>query len=146
MKLHQLQPTPGSRTNSKRVGRGLGSGRGKTSTRGQKGQGSRAGGGVRPGFEGGQMPLTRQLPKVGFTNRFKKAYHLVNIKFLERFPAGSDVDPLSLYAEGLINDLGKPVKILGHGELSVALNVRAHKFSEAAAAKIAAAGGKAEVI
>ena len=146
MKLHELQPAPGSRKASRRVGRGIGSGRGKTSTRGMKGQWSRSGGGVRPGFEGGQMPLTRRLPTFGFTNVFKKQFNLVNIKFLERFEADTVVDPQLLFAEGLINDLSKPVKILGHGELARALTVRAHKFSESAAAKIASAGGKAEVI
>ena len=146
MKLHELKPAAGSRKNSKRVGRGIGSGKGKTSTRGHKGQWSRAGGGVRPGFEGGQMPLTRRLPKYGFNNPFKKRYNLVNIKFLSRFEAGTLVTPSLLLAEGLINDPGKPVKVLGHGDLEIALTVQAHKFSESAAAKIASAGGKAEVI
>ncbi|MCL2498250.1 MAG: 50S ribosomal protein L15 [Symbiobacteriaceae bacterium] len=146
MKLHELQPAPGSRKSSRRVGRGIGSGRGKTSTRGHKGQWSRAGGGVRPGFEGGQMPLTRRLPKVGFNNPFKKEFQLVNVKFLSRFDAGAVVDPLQLFLLGLVNDVTTPIKILGHGELDRALTVRAHKFSASAVAKIASAGGKAEVI
>ena len=146
MKLHELHPAPGSRKKSRRVGRGIGSGRGKTSTRGHKGQWSRAGGGVRPGFEGGQMPLVRRLPKYGFNNPFKKEFQLVNVKFLSRFEEGSIVDPQALLAQGLINDLLKPVKVLGHGDLQVALTVKAHKFSESAAEKIASAGGKAEVI
>ena len=148
MKLHELRPAPGAHTPKRRVGRGLGSGRGKTSTRGHKGQWSRAGGGVRPGFEGGQMPLTRRLPKVGFNNAvFKKHFQLVNLKFIEaHFETGAVVDPSALYGEGLINDLLKPVKILGHGEISKALTVIAHQFSASATAKITSAGGKAEVI
>ncbi|MCL2548514.1 MAG: 50S ribosomal protein L15 [Symbiobacteriaceae bacterium] len=146
MKLHELKPAAGSRKDSKRVGRGIGSGKGKTSTRGHKGQWSRAGGGVRPGFEGGQMPLTRRLPKYGFNNPFKKQYNLVNVKFLNRFAAGTLVTPQLLYTEGLINDPGKPIKVLGHGELEIPLTIQAHKFSESAATKIASAGGKAEVI
>jgi large subunit ribosomal protein L15 len=146
MKLHELKPAAGARKERRRVGRGLGSGMGKTSTRGHKGQWSRTGGGVRPGFEGGQMPLYRRLPKRGFTNIFKKTFALVNVKFLDRFEAGTVVTPELLFQEGLINSLEQNVKVLGHGELSKALTVRAHQFSESATEKITAAGGKAEVI
>jgi large subunit ribosomal protein L15 len=146
MKLHELKPAAGSRTPRRRVGRGLGSGMGKTSTRGHKGQWSRAGGGVRPGFEGGQMPITRRMPKVGFTNIFKKEFSLVNVKFLECFEAGTEVTPELMYQEGLVKKLQLPVKILGDGELTKALTVKAHKFSATAAEKIEKAGGKAEVI
>ena len=146
MKLHELQPAPGSRRKKQRVGRGIGSGKGKTSTRGMKGQWSRSGGGVRPGFEGGQMPLTRRLPKTGFTNIHKKFYQLVNVKFLARFPAGMVITPLVMYVEGLISHPTNKIKVLGHGDLEIALTVQAHKFSESAVAKITAAGGKAEVI
>lgn len=146
MKLHELKPAVGSRTPRRRVGRGLGSGMGKTSTRGQKGQWSRTGGGVRPGFEGGQMPITRRMPKVGFTNIFKKEFSLVNVEFLEGFEAGTEVTPELLYQEGLVKKLQLPVKILGDGELTKALTVKAHKFSATAAEKIEKAGGKAEVI
>lgn len=146
MKLHELKPAAGSRTPRRRVGRGLGSGMGKTSTRGHKGQWSRAGGGVRPGFEGGQMPITRRMPKVGFINIFKKEFSLVNVKFLECFEAGTEVTPELMYQEGLVKKLQLPVKILGDGELTKALTVKAHKFSATAAEKIEKAGGKAEVI
>ncbi len=146
MKLHELKPAAGSRTPRRRVGRGLGSGMGKTSTRGHKGQWSRAGGGVRPGFEGGQMPITRRMRKVGFTNIFKKEFSLVNVKFLECFEAGTEVTPELMYQEGLVKKLQLPVKILGDGELTKALTVKAHKFSASAAEKIEKAGGKAEVI
>ena len=146
MKLHELKPAVGSRTPRRRVGRGLGSGMGKTSTRGHKGQWSRTGGGVRPGFEGGQMPITRRMPKVGFTNIFKKEFSLVNVKFLDCFEAGTEVTPELMYQEGLVKKLQLPVKILGDGELTKALTVKAHKFSASAAEKIEKAGGKAEVI
>jgi large subunit ribosomal protein L15 len=146
MKLHELKPAAGSRTPRRRVGRGLGSGMGKTSTRGHKGQWSRTGGGVRPGFEGGQMPITRRMPKVGFTNIFKKEFSLVNVKFLECFEAGTEVTPELMFQEGLVKKLQLPVKILGDGELTKALTVKAHMFSATAAEKIEKAGGKAEVI
>lgn len=146
MKLHELKPAVGSRTPRRRVGRGLGSGMGKTSTRGHKGQWSRTGGGVRPGFEGGQMPITRRMPKVGFTNIFKKEFSLVNVKFLDCFEAGTQVTPELMYQEGLVKKLQLPVKVLGDGELTKALTVKAHKFSASAAEKIEKAGGKAEVI
>lgn len=146
MKLHELKPAAGSHKPRRRVGRGLGSGMGKTSTRGHKGQWSRTGGGVRIGFEGGQMPITRRMPKVGFTNIFKKEYALVNVKFLDCFEAGTEVTPELMYQEGLINKLRLPVKVLGHGDLTKALTVKAHKFSASALEKIEKAGGKAEVI
>jgi len=146
MKLHELKPAAGSRTPRRRVGRGLGSGMGKTSTRGTKGQWSRTGGGVRPGFEGGQMPITRRMPKVGFTNIFKIEFSLVNVKFLECFEAGTEVTPELMFQEGLVKKLQLPIKILGDGELTKALTVKAHKFSATAAEKIEKAGGKAEVI
>lgn len=146
MKLHELKPAAGSHKPRRRVGRGLGSGMGKTSTRGHKGQWSRTGGGVRIGFEGGQMPITRRMPKVGFTNIFKKEYALVNVKFLDCFEAGTEVTPELMYQEGLINKLQLPVKVLGHGDLTKALTVKAHKFSASALEKIEKVGGKAEVI
>ncbi|HSL93626.1 MAG TPA: 50S ribosomal protein L15 [Bacillota bacterium] len=147
MKLHNLKPADGSRSERKRVGRGIGSGVGKTSGRGHKGQGSRSGGGVRPGFEGGQMPLQRRLPKRGFNNEtFKTYYALVQVQDLEVFEAGSVVDLKALQSVGLVKKSLDGVKILGTGELSKALTVQATKFSQSALDKITAAGGKAEVI
>lgn len=146
MKLHNLQPAEGSRQTRKRRGRGAGSGLGKTSGRGTKGQGARAGGGVRRGFEGGQMPLYRRLPKRGFHNRFKTFFALVQLQDLEVFSVGSVVDLSSLQQVGLVNKPLDGVKILGSGELTKALTVRATAFSKSAAEKITAAGGKAEVI
>ena len=147
MKLHNLKPADGSRSDRKRVGRGIGSGVGKTSGRGHKGQGSRSGGGVRPGFEGGQMPLQRRLPKRGFNNEsFKTYYALVQVQDLEVFEAGSVVDLKALQSVGLVKKPLDGVKILGTGELSKALTVQASKFSQSALEKITAAGGKAEVI
>lgn len=147
MKLHNLRPAEGSRKERKRVGRGIGSGVGKTSGRGHKGQGSRTGGGVRPGFEGGQMPLQRRLPKRGFNNEaFKTYYALVQVQDLEVFEAGAVVDLAALQDVGLVNNPHDGVKILGTGEISKPLTVRATKFSQSAMEKITAAGGKAEVI
>ncbi len=146
MKLDELQSPPGANKRFKRVGRGPGSGRGKTSTRGHKGQKARAGGGVRPGFEGGQMPLQRRLPKRGFTNIFKKEYAIVNIRDLNRFEDGSEINPEVLQNAGLINSIKDGVKILGDGELEKKLTVRAHKISRQAEEKIAARGGRVEVI
>lgn len=146
MKLEELQSPPGVNKRVKRVGRGPGSGRGKTSTRGHKGQKARAGGGVRPGFEGGQMPLQRRLPKRGFTNIFKKEYAIVNIRDLNRFEDGSEINPEVLQNAGLINSIKDGVKILGDGELEKKLTVRAHKISRQAEEKIAARGGRVEVI
>lgn len=147
MKLHNLRPAEGARKEPKRVGRGIGSGTGKTSGRGHKGQGSRSGGGVRPGFEGGQMPLQRRLPKRGFNNEeFKTYFALVQVQDLEVFPAGSMVDLDALQEAGLVKNPRDGVKVLGTGQLSKALTVRVTAFSKSAVEKISAAGGKAEVI
>lgn len=147
MKLHELKPAEGSKSVRKRVGRGIGSGLGKTSGRGHKGQKARSGGGVRPGFEGGQNPLYRRLPKRGFSNaRFRKEYAIVNLEQLNGFAAGTEVTPELLVERGLVKNVKDGVKILGDGELKVALTIKAHKFSQSAIAKIEAAGGKSEVI
>ncbi len=146
MKLHELKPAPGSRHTAKRVGRGTGSGMGKTSTRGHKGQWSRSGGGVRLGFEGGQNPLYRRLPKRGFKNFTRKEYAIVNLDDLNRFAAGTEVSPEALFESGVIKKAKDGIKILGDGELTVALTVKANKFSQSALEKIQAAGGKTEVI
>jgi len=146
MDLSNLKPALGSTKNRKRLGRGPGSGNGKTAGKGHKGQNARSGGGVKAGFEGGQMPLQRRLPKRGFTSLNKKDYVLVNLRDLELFEAGSVVDLESLGKAGLINQVGDGVKILADGDFSKALTVKAHKFSKSAIAKIEAAGGKAEVI
>ena len=146
MKLYDLHPAEGSRTAPKRVGRGAGSGLGKTSGRGHKGQKARSGGGVRPGFEGGQMPLIRRIPKRGFHNPFSKQYAIVNVEDLAAFEAGSVVDFAALKAAGLVNKEFDGLKVLGNGELSVALTVKATKFTQSAREKIEAAGGKAEEI
>jgi large subunit ribosomal protein L15 len=146
MKLHELSPASGSRHAKKRVGRGIGSGMGKTSTRGHKGQNARSGGGVRPGFEGGQNPLYRRLPKRGFTNNFRTEYAIVNVEELNRFAAGTEVTPELLIEAGVVKNLSTGIKILGNGEVTVQLTVKANKFSQSAADKILAAGGKTEVI
>lgn len=146
MRLDELQPAKGSKSVAKRKGRGPGSGNGKTAGRGHKGQNSRSGGGVRPGFEGGQMPLYRRLPKVGFTNIFAKEYVEVNIGALEVFEKGSEITAEMLKKAGIISKIKDGIKILGRGEVSKALTVKAAKFTESAVAKITAAGGKAEVI
>ena len=146
MKLYQQSRAEGSTKKPKRKGRGTGSGLGKTAGRGHKGQKSRSGGGVRPGFEGGQMPLTRRIPKRGFTNVFAKVYSEVNVAQLEVFEPDTVVTPELLKEKGIIKKLNDGVKILGNGELSKKLTVKAHKFSKAAQEKIEAAGGKAEVI
>jgi large subunit ribosomal protein L15 len=147
MKLHELQPAEGSTFNRKRIGRGTGSGHGKTSGRGHKGQNARSGGGVRPGFEGGQNPLYRRLPKRGFNNdRFATVYAIVNLEQLNGFAAGTEVTPELLLSEGVLKNPKDGIKILGNGELTVQLTVKAHKFSQSAAEKIQAAGGKTEVI
>lgn len=144
--LDRLKPAKGATRNRKRIGRGEGSGWGKTCGKGQKGQNSRSGGGVRPGFEGGQMPINRRLPKRGFSNyRFKVEYDVLNVADLSRFEAGSTVDPDALASAGLVRK-GRPVKVLGDGELSAKLTVKAHKFSKSAVAKIEAAGGAAETV
>ncbi len=145
MRLEELKPSPGARKKTKRVGRGFGSGHGKTSTKGHKGQKARSGGTKGAGFEGGQMPLQRRLPKRGFTNIFKKTYAEVNLRDLAGM-AGT-VTPESMAEQGLVKKRDvKAVKILGVGELKAAITVRAHKFSKSAMDKIQAAGGKAEVI
>jgi large subunit ribosomal protein L15 len=146
MKLHELHNPAGARKKRKRVGRGPGSGWGKTSGRGSKGQNSRAGGKTAVGFEGGQMPLKRRLPKRGFTNIFKKQYALVNVRDLERFESNSTVDPVALVKAGLIKKLYDGVKVLGEGTLTKALTVKAHHMSKQAREKIEGAGGKAELI
>lgn len=149
MKLHDLRPNEGGGVKAtKRLGRGIGSGTGKTSGKGHKGQNARSGGGVRPGFEGGQMPLFRRIPKRGFTNIFAKEYAVVNIETLNGFENDTVVTPELLISEGIVKK-GKAkdgIKILGDGELTVKLTVKAQKFSKTAAEKIEAAGGKVEVI
>lgn len=146
MKLHDLKPAPGARPEATRKGRGLGSGLGKTAGRGHKGQKARSGGGVRPGFEGGQMPLQRRTPKRGFNNKFRKELVVVNIKDLNRFEDGTVVTPDLLKEAGVIKNLQDGVKILATGELERALTVKVHGVSQAAAEKIVAAGGKVEVM
>jgi large subunit ribosomal protein L15 len=146
MKLHDLKPAEGSVKVPFRKGRGPGSGLGKTAGRGHKGQKARSGGGVRPGFEGGQMPLARRLPKRGFTNIFAKTYSLVNLKDLEAFEDGTVVTPELLKNSGLVKKVNDGIKVLGDGELTKKLTVQAHKFSKSAQEKIEALGGKAEVI
>jgi large subunit ribosomal protein L15 len=144
--LSRLTPPPGSRRKSKRVGRGPGSGLGKTSGRGEKGQKARAGGGVGRGFEGGQMPAQRRMPKRGFTNPFRKEFAVVNIGRLEIFDDGAIVDPEALLAKGIIKNLDNEVKILGNGELSKKLTIRAHAASGGARAKIENVGSVFEEI
>ncbi|MFD2617396.1 50S ribosomal protein L15 [Terrilactibacillus laevilacticus] len=146
MKLHELKPAEGSRHARKRVGRGYGSGLGKTSGRGQKGQKSRSGGGVRPGFEGGQMPLIQRLPKRGFKNPTRKEYSLVNLETLNKFDEGTEVTPELLLQNRIIRKLNDGVKVLGQGQLNKKLTVKAHKFSASAKEAIEAAGGNIEVI
>jgi large subunit ribosomal protein L15 len=146
MELHNLKPTPGSQGKNKRKGRGPGSGTGKTAGRGQKGQNSRSGGGTRPGFEGGQTPLFKRLRKVGFTNRFRKEYAVVNVGQLNDYEAGSEITLEVLQNDGFIKRPLNGLKILGDGELTVKLSVKAHKFSQSAKEKIEAVGGNTEVI
>jgi large subunit ribosomal protein L15 len=146
MKQNALSPAVGSRRNRKRVGRGPGSGTGKTSGRGENGQKSRSGYSQKRGFEGGQMPLKRRVPKRGFKNIFRIEYRTVNVDRLNELPAGSEVTPELLQSAGLLRKGDRPVKVLGNGDLKVALTVRAHKYTGSAAQKIEAAGGKAEVI
>ena len=145
MKLHDLKPAEGSVKDVKRVGRGTGSGMGKTSTRGHKGQWARSGGGVRPGFEGGQMPLQRRIPKRGFNNIFAKEYVSINVDVLNRFEDGAVVDAQAIADAGIIKNTRDGIKILGRGELERKLTVIASAFSASAKEKIEAAGGKAEV-
>jgi large subunit ribosomal protein L15 len=146
MKLDDLRPAIGSNKKRKRVGRGEGSGHGKTSCRGHKGQGSRSGGGTRPGFEGGQMPLQRRLPKRGFHSPFRIHMAVVNLEQLDVFPSGSDVSPEILAEKGLIRGKSQRVKVLGNGALSKPLTIKAHGFSAKAKEKIEAAGGKIEIL
>ena len=146
MDLSQLKPPKGAITKKKRLGRGPGSGKRKTAGEGSKGQKSRSGAKISPRFEGGQMPLHRRLPKRGFTNIFRTEYALIKVRDLERFEAGTVVDPEKMLEVGVIRNLKKPVKVLSDGELSVALTVKAHKFSKAAREKIVAAGGTVETI
>ncbi len=146
MDLSNLKPALGSTKTRKRIGRGAGSGLGKTSGKGHKGQKARSGGSIKAGFEGGQMPLQRRLPKRGFTSLDKKVFSLVNLRDLEQFEAGSVIDVEALALAGLVNKILDGVKILGDGDLTKALTVKAHKFSKSAQEKIEAAGGKVEVI
>ena len=147
MNLNELKPAAGSKKDSFRVGRGHGSGNGKTSGKGHKGQKARSGGGVRPGFEGGQMPIYRRLPKRGFTNVFAKVYTEINVTALNSFEDGAVVSAESLKAAGIIKKINDGVKVLGRGELTAKnITVQAAKFTKSAEEKITAAGGKAEVI
>ena len=147
MKLHELSPVEGSTHVKKRIGRGHGSGWGKTSGKGHKGQKARSGGSIRPGFEGGQMPLARRLPKVGFNNIFKTVYTTVKVSDIEaRFKDGAVVDTEALKKAGLVKKVNDGIKVLGNGEITKKVTVKAAAFSETAKAKIEAAGGKAEVI
>lgn len=146
MRLHELRPAQGAKKSPKRIGRGAGSGWGKTAGKGQKGQNSRSGGGVRPGFEGGQMPLYRRLPKRGFTNIFAKEYTCINVDRLNIFEDGTEVTPELLREVGMAKRVNDGIKILGNGNIEKKLTVKANKISKAAAEKIEAAGGKVEVI
>ena len=146
MKLHELSPVEGSKKEAKRIGRGYGSGNGKTAGKGHKGQKARAGRGLQGGFEGGQMPLQRRVPKRGFNNIFAKKVAAINVGALEIFENGTVVDPIALVETGLIKRAFDSVKILGNGELTKSLTVKVNSYSEAAKQKIEAAGGKAEVI
>ena len=146
MKLHDLKPAVGATTAPKRLGRGVGSGLGKTSGKGHKGAKARSGGGKGTGFEGGQIPLARRLPKRGFTNIFRTEYVAINVDRLEIFEDGMVVTPVELIQYGIIKNIQDGVKILGNGELTKKLTVQANKFSASAKEKIEAAGGKAEVI
>lgn len=147
MKMHDLSPAAGAKKAQKRLGRGIGSGTGKTSGKGHKGQWARSGGGVRPGFEGGQMPLSRRLPKTGFDNRYKKVYSIVNLDDLNGFEDGAVITAETLKAAGVLSKI-EPygLKVLGNGELTKKVTVQAKKFSKSAVEKIEKAGGKAEVL
>lgn len=146
MKLHELRAVPGATKARKRKGRGQASGQGKTAGRGMNGQKSRSGGGTRPGFEGGQMPLYRRIPKRGFTNIWATEYEILNVDDLNRFEAGTVVTPEMLKELKMVKQVKDGIKILGNGDLEKSLTVQAHKFSKTAIEKIEAAGGKAEVI
>ena len=146
MKLHELKPVEGARHYKKRVGRGTGSGMGKTATRGHKGQNARSGGGVRPGFEGGQMPLYRRIPKRGFKNVWAMKYSEINVSTLNKFEDGAEVTPELLKASGLIKKLEDGVSVMGNGEITKKLTVSAHRFTKTAKEKIEKAGGKVIVL
>ncbi|WP_445492942.1 50S ribosomal protein L15 [Niallia sp. 03133] len=146
MKLHELKPAEGARQERKRKGRGIGSGNGKTAGKGHKGQNARSGGGVRPGFEGGQTPLFRRLPKRGFTNINRKEFAIVNLDALNRFEDGTEVTPELLIETGVVSSEKAGIKILAKGKVEKKLTVKAHKFSSAAKEAIEAAGGQTEVI
>jgi len=146
MKLHELKPAEGSRKTRNRVGRGIGSGNGKTAGKGHKGQNARSGGGVRPGFEGGQTPLFQRLPKRGFTNINRKDFAIVNLDVLNRFEDGTEVTPELLLETGVVSNVKSGIKILGNGQLEKKLTVKANKFSASAKEAIESAGGTAEVI
>lgn len=146
MKLHELKPAPGSRKTPKRLGRGTGSGLGRNSGKGEKGQNSRSGGGVRPGFEGGQMPLYRRVPKRGFKNPFKKEYVILNLDRLNIFENGTEITEQMLLDKRVISKVKDGVKILANGDLERSLIIKVSKFSQTAKEKIEAAGGKAEVV
>ena len=146
MRLHELSPVPGSTKEAKRKGRGHGSGNGKTAGKGHKGQNARSGGGVRPGFEGGQMPLYRRLPKRGFVNIFAKTYTEVKVSALNIFDDGAEITAEVLKEAGVIKKINDGITVLGNGEITKKLTVKAAKFTQSAKAKIEAAGGKAEVI
>ena len=146
MKIHELSPVPGSVKDVKRIGRGHGSGNGKTAGKGHKGQKARAGHGMRPGFEGGQMPLQRRLPKRGFNNIFAEKQLVINLSALELFEDGATVDAAALAEKGIIKKANLPVKVLGNGKLTKKLTVKLNAFSASAAEKINSVGGKAEVI
>lgn len=146
MKLHELRAVPGATKAPKRKGRGTATGQGKTAGRGMNGQKSRSGGGVRPGFEGGQMPLYRRIPKRGFTNIWRTEYTALNVEDLNRFDAGTVITPQLLAEAGIVKQVKDGIKILGNGTIEKNFTVQAHKFSKTAVEKIEAAGGKAEVI
>jgi len=146
MKIHELSPKPGSKKNRKRVGRGPGSGHGKTSCRGHKGQNARSGGGPARGFEGGQMPIHRRLPKRGFKNIFKKEYEILNIKDLNVFEPNEEVGIDKLVEKGLVHGKADGVKLLGDGEISYPLFIKVHKASKTAIEKISASGGRVELL
>lgn len=146
MRIGELAPPPGAKKNTKRLGRGSGSGQGMTAGRGTKGQKSRSGGGTPPWFEGGQMPLQRRIPKRGFTNVFRKEFSIINLDDLRKFPAGSEVGPLDFVGAGLLRKVRYGVKLLAKGEISQPLTVRVHKASASAIQRIEAAGGKVELI
>ncbi|MBD1372344.1 50S ribosomal protein L15 [Hazenella sp. IB182357] len=146
MKLHELKPAAGSRHKRKRLGRGISAGQGKTAGRGHKGQNARSGGGVRPGFEGGQNPIYKRLPKRGFNNMNRVEYAIINMDILNRFEDNTEVTPELLLEKGIVKNLKDGLKVLGNGDLTTKVTVKAHKFSQSAQEKITAAGGSTEVI